>query len=470
MQADRTFNIAALIEEQKTGRFAVGLLFWCFLIMLMDGYDQTAVSFAAPAIIKEWHVARGGFGPVFGAGLFGTLIGSFIFGYLGDRLGRKKAIIIGSLFFGVLTLVSVWATSLRDLMLLRFLAGLGMGGVIPNSVALVAEYAPRRLRATWVTLMFSGFSIGAGSGGLVSSALIHRYGWPVMFVVGGAGSLIVALLLIFMLPESAKLLVVQRRSVETVRRLVARLRPELTLPVDAQFVPGEVQEKKRFVLKLIFSDGLRAITPLLWVVFIVNSMALYFLQNWLPILMEGVGINPQSAGLITTMFSVGGVLGGLILCRFVDRHGVLAIISLPAVGCPVVALLGLGMSEGWLMLAVFATGFCVVGAQYGLYAVAGMIYPTSFRSAGVGSAISVGKIGSVSGPLIGGLLLSMHLPIAQLFYAASALFLIAAVFSTVLALLYRVRFGAQHANDAATSVRYPATLKHAAAGREDVPE
>lgn len=444
MQADRTFNISTLIEEQKTGRFAVGLLFWCFLIMLMDGYDQTAVSFAAPAIIKEWHVARGGFGPVFGAGLFGTLVGSFIFGYFGDRFGRKRAIVSGSLFFGLLTLISVWATSLHDLMLLRFIAGLGMGGVVPNSVALVAEYAPKRLRATWVTLMFSGFSIGAGSGGLVSSALIHRYGWPVMFVVGGVGSLLVALLLIVMLPESAKLLVVRQRSVETVRKLVARLRPDIALPADAQFVPGEVQEKKRFVLKLIFSDGLRGITPLLWIVFIVNSMALYFLQNWLPILMEGVGINPQSAGIITTMFSVGGVLGGLILCRFVDRHGVLAIISLPAIGCPVVAMLGHGMSEAWLMFAVFATGFCVVGAQYGLYAVAGMIYPTSFRSAGVGSAISVGKIGSVSGPVIGGILLSMHLPFAQMFYAASGLFLVATVFSTVLAVLYKARFGDEH--------------------------
>ncbi|MBB5424130.1 MFS transporter [Paraburkholderia sp. JPY303] len=443
MQADRTFNIATLIEEQKTGRFAVGLLFWCFLIMLMDGYDQTAVSFAAPAIIKEWHVARGGFGAVFGAGLFGTLIGSFIFGYLGDRLGRKKAIVIGSIFFGLLTYASVWVTSLQQLMLLRFLAGIGMGGVVPNSVALVAEYAPRRLRATWVTLMFSGFSIGAGSGGLVSSALIHRFGWPVMFAVGGGGSLLVALLVIFTLPESAKLLVIRQRNTPMLHRLMTRLRPELNLPADAQFIPGEVREKQRFVLKLIFSDGLAAITPLLWIVFIANSMALYFLQNWLPILIEAMGVDPRGAGLITMMFSVGGVIGGLILCRFVDKHGVLAIISLPVIGFPVVALLGHGSSQAWLMLAVFAAGFCVVGAQYGLYAVAGMIYPTSFRSAGVGSAISVGKIGSVSGPVIGGVLLSMHLPITQLFYAASLLFLIAAVFSTILALLYRARFREQ---------------------------
>jgi AAHS family 4-hydroxybenzoate transporter-like MFS transporter len=452
MQADRTLNIATLIEEQKIGRFAVGLLFWCFLIMLMDGYDQTAVSFAAPAIIKDWHVARGGFGSVFGAGLFGTLIGSFIFGYLGDRLGRKKAIVIGGLFFGALTYASVWATSLQQLMLLRFLAGIGMGGVVPNSVALVAEYAPKRLRATWVTLMFSGFSIGAGSGGLVSSALIHRYGWPVMFAVGGAGSLLVSLLVIFTLPESAKLLVIRQRNPQMLRRLIARLRPELNIPADAQFVPGEVREKQRFVLKLIFSDGLAAITPLLWIVFIANSMALYFLQNWLPILMEGMGIDPRGASLITMMFSVGGVLGGLILCRFVDRHGVAAIISLPVIGLPVVASLGHGSSQAWLMLAVFATGFCVVGAQYGLYAVAGMIYPTSFRSAGVGSAISVGKIGSVSGPVIGGLLLSMHLPITQLFHAASLLFLVAAVFSTILALLYRTRFGERRTAEVAAEV------------------
>jgi len=445
MQAERTFNIATLVEEQKAGRFAVGLLFWCFLIMLMDGYDQTAVSFAAPAIVKAWHVSRGGFGPVFGAGLFGTLIGSFIFGYLGDRFGRKKAIVVGSFFFGVLTYASVWASSLHQLMLLRFLAGIGMGGVVPNAVALVAEYAPKRLRATWVTLMFSGFSIGAGSGGLVSSALIHRFGWPVMFAVGGGGSLLVALLASFTLPESAKLLALRQRDPHMLRRLMTRLRPELSIPAEAQFVAGEVREKQRFVLKLIFSDGLAAITPLLWIVFIVNSMALYFLQNWLPILMEGMGIDPHGAGLITMMFSVGGVMGGLILCRFVDKHGVLAIISLPAIGFPVVAMLGHGSSQGWLMLAVFATGFCVVGAQYGLYAVAGMIYPTSFRSAGVGSAISVGKIGSVSGPVIGGVLLAMHLPIVQLFYAASLLFVIAAGFSTVLALLYRTRFGERQA-------------------------
>jgi AAHS family 4-hydroxybenzoate transporter-like MFS transporter len=444
MQETQTFNIGELVEQQKIGRFAITLLLWCFLIMLMDGYDQTAVSFAAPAIIKEWHVARGSFGPVFGAGLFGTLIGSFLFGYLGDRIGRHKAIVFGGFVFGALTLASIWATSLHQLSLLRFLAGLGIGGVVPNAVALVAEYAPKRLRATWVTLMFSGFSIGAGSGGLVSSALIRGYGWPVMFIVGGLGSLGVSLLLVFVLPESAKFLVVKKRNPARVAKLVAALRPELVLPANVQFIADEVREKSRFIARLVFSGGLLYITPLLWIVFLGNSMALYFLQNWLPVLIEAVGVAPQQAGLVTAMFSVGGVLGGLILCRFVDRHGMLALISLPVIGCPIVAFLGHGMSESMLRVAVFCTGFCVVGAQYGLYAVAGMIYPTSFRSAVIGIAISVGKIGSVAGPVIGGLLLSMHIPIVQMFYAASVPFVVVAVFSIVLALLYRAKFGADH--------------------------
>lgn len=445
MQKDPPLNVSQLIEEQKIGRFAIMLLFWCFLVMLMDGYDQTAVSFAAPAMIREWHVARGGFGPVFGAGLFGTLIGSIVLGYAGDRMGRKLTIIIGTFIFGALTFSSIWADSLRQLMWLRFIAGIGMGGVIPNAVALAAEYAPKRLRATWVTTMFSGFSIGAGSGGFISAAFMHQYGWPVMFVIGGIGSMAVALLLIFVLPESARLLVLKKRQPRKVARLIARLRPELTIPAHAEFFASDEKKTSKFVIKLIFSEQLLFITPLLWIIFIGNSMSLYFLQNWLPILIEAVGVLPQRAALVTAMFSVGGMLGGLLLMRFVDRYGMFAVIALPLVGIPTVALLGSGMSETLLMVAVFITGFSVVGTQYGLYAIAGMVYPTEFRSGGIGIAISIGKIGSVAGPVIGGLLLSMHLPITRLFYVATVPFIVVSVFSIVLALIYRANFGQDHA-------------------------
>ena len=427
MQAERTFNISTLIEEQKPGRFAVGLLFWCFLIMLMDGYDQTAVSFAAPAIIKEWHVARGGFGPVFGAGLFGTLVGSFIFGYFGDRFGRKRAIVSGSLFFGLLTLLSVWATSLHELMLLRFIAGLGMGGVVPNSVALVAEYAPKRLRATWVTLMFSGFSIGAGSGGLVSSALIHRYGWPVMFVVGGIGSLAVACLLIVTLPESAKLLVVRRRSVETVRKLVARLRPELALPADAQFVPGEVQEKKRFVLKLIFSDGLRAITPLLWIVFIVNSMALYFLQNWVPQLTANAGLPTALAFLSGTVLNLGLWVGNASVGWFADRFGLRrSIATYLTLGAIVLLSFSYLQSTAAILIGLGTVGV-MQGGFLGLYAVGARIYPAINRVTGIGWAAGVGRLGAVLGPYIAGLLVARGLGMTSTFLVFALPLAIAAI-------------------------------------------
>jgi len=277
MQHEETCNISRVVQDQTSGRFAFALLAWCFVIVLLDGYDQIAIAYAAPALVKAWHAKAGDFAPVFGVGLFGVLVGSLLLGFVGDRLGRKRTIIYGSLAFGLLTMACAAASSIGQMTVLRFLAGIGMGGVVPNTVALVAEYAPRQRRATWVTLMFSGFSIGAGSGGVVSSSLIHRFGWPVMFAVGGVGSVLVALLLIFMLPESAKLLVLRQRDPQMLRKLMTRLRPDLKIPADAHFVAGEVREKQRFVLKLIFFDGLVAIMLLLWIVFIANSMALYFL-------------------------------------------------------------------------------------------------------------------------------------------------------------------------------------------------
>lgn len=185
-------NVSELIERQKLGGFALLLIVWCFAIVLIDGYDQVAAAFAAPALIHAWHTDAAGFGRVFGVGLFGVLVGSLLLGFSGDRFGRRLTIIYGSIWFGMLTFLCSYASSVEQLTLLRFFAGVGMGGVVPNTVTLVSEYAPKARRATWVTLMFSGFSIGAGGGGAVASWLLPRYGWPVLFTVGGTAAVVVA--------------------------------------------------------------------------------------------------------------------------------------------------------------------------------------------------------------------------------------------------------------------------------------
>jgi AAHS family 4-hydroxybenzoate transporter-like MFS transporter len=427
-----TVNVSALVEQQKPGAFAIGLIAWCFLIVLIDGYDQVAVAYSAPALIAVWHTNAAGFGQVFGFGLFGVLVGSLLLGFSGDRFGRRRTIIYGTLLFGVLTLASTRASSLGELTVLRFLAGIGMGGVVPNTVALVSEYAPKARRATWITLMFSGFSIGAGGGGAVASWLLPHFGWQVIFVVGGVAAVAVAFASFALLPESIRFLIMNRRDPHQIARLARRLGAGEQASIDARYLLDDETQTRRASVTALFGDDLRRVTPLLWIVFVLNSLALHFLQNWLPILLSMSHLAPARAAQAAMMFPVGGTVGALALSRYVDRYGMAVVLSLAVLGCPIAASLGMPMPVALLFAAVFASGVCVIGTQFGLYAVAGIVYPTTLRSAGVGSAIGVGKLGSVAGSMLGGVLLAMHLPLGKLFVNVSAVFVFIALFSALL--------------------------------------
>jgi len=437
---DRTVNVSALIERQKLGGFALGLIAWCFVIVLIDGYDQVAAAFAAPALIRAWHANAAGFGRVFGIGLVGVLVGSLLLGYSGDRFGRRLTIIYGSLWFGLLTFACRYATSLDQLTVLRFLAGIGMGGVVPNTVALVSEYAPKARRATWITLMFSGFSIGAGGGGAVASWLLPRYGWPVLFALGGGGAIVVALASFALLPESVRFLILNGGDARRIARIASRLGGDAG--AARYVVDDEVRTRARPAA--LFRHGLAWVTPLLWTLFVLNSLALHFLQNWLPILFGMSALAPARAAQAAMMFPVGGTVGALLLSRCVDRYGIAVILLLAVLGCPVAASLGVPMPTVWLFVAVFVSGVCVIGSQFALYAVSGMVYPTTLRSTGVGFAIGIGKFGSVAGSMLGGVLLGMHLPVAQLFFDLATVFVLIALFA---AWLGRVRRGMPRAGD-----------------------
>ena len=433
----RTVDVSRLINEQKVGWFAIVLIFSTWLVMLTDGYELSALAFAAPSLIKAWHIERGALGPVFGANIFGIMVGSILFGYVGDRIGRKRAILLGACWYGLITLATAWTTQVHELLWLRFAAGIGIGGAVPNAFVLVSEFAPKRLRATWVTLMFTGYTLGAGFGGGVAVWLVPHFGWPAVFVVGGLAPLVVAVAAAIVMPESLRFQVLKGWPSRGIAATARRVRPDLRLPQDAIFVVADEQKFSRFSPRLLFAGRLRYVTPVLWLAYIANSMALFFLQNWLPVLIEAVGVAPRQAALMTTLFSIGGTAGGLVLMRFVDRRGVLLITCLPVIGFPLVASLGMGLDAGLLVAAVFGVGFCVAGTQSGLNAVASMVYPTSFRSKGTGTAIGMAKIGSISGPMIGGMLIGAHLPVQDLFRVASIPVIAVAVLSFVLGRVYR---------------------------------
>jgi AAHS family 4-hydroxybenzoate transporter-like MFS transporter len=414
-----TVDVTRVIEQQKFGPLLFAIVAWSFAIMLTDGFDLTGISFAAPSLVHLWGVPKGAFGPVFSMGLFGIMIGSIGFGYLGDRIGRKNAMIFGAFLFGAFTLASVLATDLQALTWIRFIAGIGIGGAVPVAMALNTEFAPKAWRATIVIVMFTGYTTGAAIGGFVAAWLIPAYGWQSVFYVGGIAPLLVAVALIFVLPESIRFLAVTGANRAELVRLAGLLAPDTTITPETTFVISDEERKPRFALPMLFKNGRQWVTPLLWLTYIFNSMALFFLQSWLPLVLQGNGVTQSQAAVATGMFALGGTVAALAISRFVDRYGVLFVAILPLIGIPVVIALGSVAGVTLVIFVSFLVGWCVSGTQAGLIGSAGTFYPTAIRANGVGTAIGVAKVGSITGPLLGGMLITRNLPLHDLFtYAA----------------------------------------------------
>lgn len=449
----RIINVEDVIDEQKIGRFNIVLLFWLFLVMMLDGYDITAAAFAGPELVRTWGVARADLGPMLSASLFGILIGSFVFGYIGDRYGRKIGTILSCVVFGVFTIAVAWSTNLTEMTILRLLAGIGIGGIFPNAVALSAEYAPKRLRATMIILMFTGNTIGAALPGLVSMLWVHAHGFQILFLIGGIAPLVLALCLCFTLPESIKFLALDESRKARTLQMLRRLKPDFAFTEDDRFITNEAAGSK-FRMKQLFAGRFALATPLLWLLFALNLMIFYFINSWMPTLAAAADAPAGRGVLALTIFLLGGTCGGLALSRLVDKQGLKPIYIMFIIAVPVVASIGYltVASPDLLLAAAFIAGFCVLGLQFGLNATPGLIYPTSCRANGAGWAFGVGRLGAALGPLIGGILIGMKLPI-QTLYVFAALPLIAGA----IACFFLDRTIRQEQTPMAPSIRIPKT-------------
>ena len=430
MSEQPTINITQLVDEQRIHFFGLGIIFLSFLVMFSDGYALAAAAYAAPMIVRQWHLNRAVMGPVFSASLLGMLFGAPILGYMGDRFGRKGAIILGCLLYGFASLAIIESHTLHQLIALRFISGVGLGGLPPNTIALNAEFAPKRARATMIVFMFMGITVGGIFPGAVT-AYLPQYGWQGLFFLGGAFPILVALASFFLLPESIKFLVL-RNAHERVAKLARKLQPGISIPPGEKF---SIDEKHRtgFSIRLIFADGRAWMTPLLWLLFFCNLMANFFLNSWMPTLFQDAGLSVRQTALTTAMFYFGGIAGGITISRLLDKRGLAAIGFSFLLAGPIVAAIGTpGLSHNLLSVAVFFAGFCILGNQLGLNAVSGLLYPTAIRSNGVGWANAIGRFGAISGPMIGGWLIGRHLPLQRLFLAPVAPLLVGAVASFVL--------------------------------------
>jgi len=420
-------DVAGFIDAQPVGGFQIRLLLTCAAVLFLDGFDTTAIGYVAPSLAKEWGLTKGALGPVFSAGLFGLMIGALLFGPLADRIGRKKIIIFSTLAFGIGALVTAFAKDVNTLLAIRFLTGLGLGGAMPNTIALTSEFSPQRRRATMVMAMFCGFSLGAALGGFLAAGLIPHFGWRSVFIVGGVAPLLLVPMLALKLPESVRFLALTGRADARVAQLLGRINPRAVVAAATRFVVHEPELVGMPVLHL-FRAGRTLVTLLLWVVFFMSLLDLYFLSNWLPTVLNDLGASVSEAAAIGSMLQVGGVVATFALGYIIDRFSFRALALLYFIAVFAVGAIGqLGHSVALVSMAIFVAGFCIVGGQIAANALAAGFYPTSVRASGVGWALGIGRVGSIVGPLVGGALLTMKWSTGAVFVAAAVAALCAAL-------------------------------------------
>ncbi|MGO4474957.1 MFS transporter [Massilia sp. 2TAF26] len=411
MSSTAQVDVQQLIDTGRFTRYQFLIAFLCFIIIAIDGFDTAIIGFIAPSLRGEWHLTPQHLAPLLSAGLVGLAFGSFLAGPLGDRIGRKTILVLSVLFFGIWSLASAYTDSLMTLTIFRFLTGLGLGGAMPNAITLTSEYSPQRSKSTVVTIMFCGFTLGSGLGGVLAAHLIPEYGWRSVLLVGGYLPIACAVLFYFLLPESVRFLVLRKPGSPQIAATLRRIAPGARLAGARFFIPEAPAAKGRSPVAQLFASPLAFGTLALWAAFFMSLLIVYLLTNWLPTLFKDAGFPIAKAALVSAMYQVGGTVGAIVIGRLMDRfnpYRVLALSYLCAIAF--IALIGFQYTDLVLLnIGVAGVGFCISGSQIGANALAAAFYPTSNRVTGVSWALGVGRCGAILGSLMGGALLGAGL-------------------------------------------------------------
>ena len=437
-------NITEVVDQTPFAALQSPTFLLCMACLIMDGFDVQALGYTAPSIIREWGVPNAALGPVFGAANFGVLIGALFCSMLADRIGRRPVLIGGTLFFATMTVLTAGTTSVQQLLVMRFAAGVGLGTIIPNASSLVGEYSPTRLRATMIMIAGVGFTGGAAIGGFIATALIRSYGWQSVFYFGGAVPLAIAVAMMVALPESLQLMALRGKSRAKLARWLNRISPGVNATEYNEFVVHE-ENKAGVPIIHLFREGRAIPTLLFWVVNFMNLLNLYSLASWLPTVVRDAGYSAQTAVLVGTVLQVGGTLGTLGLAWLVARGGFVRVMATTFVVAAIsIALIGQpGLSLALIFVVVFIAGWCVVGSQPGLNALSGAYYPTYVRSTGIGAGLGIGRIGAIVGPVIGGQFMAAQWSTHDMLLAAAIPAAISAVAMFSLRFVIGTRLGAR---------------------------
>ena len=388
-------EISAEAKPKATPRFMWLAIVLCAATMFVEGYDAQLMGYVVPGIARDWGVPPTSLTPAIAFGLIGMALGAFFIAPLADSYGRRRLVIYPVITFALLTIASAYATNLPVLIVLRFLTGLGLGGAMPNAVAITAEFSPAKWRTWIVAVMFCFYSLGAGFGGLIAAWLVPTYSWKAVFLFCGGMALLLWPILVVAMPES--------------------------------YVPkGEA--KSKLPVRRLFEQGRARVTIFLWIIFFANLMEIFFLTSWLPLTLSQQGLSEANSAYATSLVQFAGIGAAILMGGLVDSFGPQRVLPLAFVLTALcVAGIGLAGSEVALtMIMAVGIGIGTVGAQNCNNGVAAKFYPTSIRATGVGWALAVGRIGSIVGPVVGGILLSTKVDIRTIFLVAAVPPLVAA--------------------------------------------
>lgn len=413
-------DIARLIATARIGPVQARVTALCASVVLLDGLDLQIVGYLGPALAQAWQLTPTDLGRIFSASLLGMMAGLLVSGPLADRYGRRPVIALSAALLGVATILTAAAPNPAQLLACRLVAGLGLGGTLPNALALTGDFCPQRWRARLLTLMFTGFSLGAILGGGLAAAIVARYGWRPVFVLAGALPLCFAPLLARWLPEAPHIMPRDHRRLPASITLLRRINPAIGWPTQQQLTPAG-HTHRTVSPQLLFREGRAAGTVLLWGACFMSFMEIYFLPPWLPSLLAGAGLTLGQAMMATTGFFAGGIVGGLLCGALMDRFGH-AFVLICVFACAALAVPMIGIAPGWLPAAIaasFLAGASAGGGQKGLNVLVVSFYPASSRATGVAWAFGVGRIGAVLGPFAAGWLLARGWTPADVLLAAA---------------------------------------------------
>ena len=392
-------DVGELIDDSRWGPYQKYLVGLTALAIIFDGIDNQLLGVAIPTIMAEWSAPRAAFAPVVALGYFGMMIGGAAAGLAGDRFGRRTALMVTIAIFGAMTLAAAYVNDTTSLGWVRFLAGIGLGGAVPNAATLAAEYVPKHRRPLAVTVTIVCMPLGATIAGILGANLLSSMGWRTLFIVGGAVPLVAAALLARALPESPRYLTRHRERWPELVHLLRRMGH--AVPAGAAFTDSAERATQRAPLTVLFQPEFRGDTLALWGSFFSCLLAVYLGFSWLPSLLSGAGFGPGVASTGITAFNLGGVVGavagGMAISVYGSRVAMLTMAAGAVAGAIGLSLIPINASTSILLIMIVLTwtGGLINAVQTTMFALAANVYPSQIRATGVGTAVSVGRLGAI---------------------------------------------------------------------------